>query len=404
MKKNLLDVINVGQGDSFVLRPNECCMYHRYEILVDLGDGNKDITQFINNDVKIMLSHSHEDHCKGFKYFLGKDYSKIKGLILPLYHNEVILIAKFLLDLKGINKNKNKKFYGLVKYLKSLIDGHHIMNKILENMSVQFVYEGLNSCNHITYFNPPLNAGYHKFSENMEQLEKIFREIFIADKAQENYNKLRLLYEGRIEQWKENKNDITYILKHDTVSDGEFKEDVDSSEVEFFKAKADFIAHFFLEYYSKIKEFNSNPSKVGLAAVVEEYKLQSNQASIVFKYTQEDNISILFTGDADIKVLNRIINRGYDVRAKYLKVPHHGSKNNLNKDILGEIEPEIAIISHNNGLFGRAKDPHPNKPILDLFKAHKISLILTNDVVKSGRIYYKKTPLGKFDSYVEVVE
>lgn len=91
---------------------------------------------------------------------------------------------------------------------------------------------------------------------------------------------------------------------------------------------------------------------------------------------------MLLTGDASKKVFNRLIREGKDISATYLKMPHHGSKHNMNKKILSEISPKVAIISHNNGHFGAAKDTHPNQEILELLYNEKIKILLTNDVKK----------------------
>lgn len=54
---------------------------------------------------------------------------------------------------------------------------------------------------------------------------------------------------------------------------------------------------------------------------------------------------------------------------------YHGSKNNLNKFILNRIKPNKAIISDGNAKFGRAKDTHPNKEVIDMLKKENIDLI-----------------------------
>ena len=69
-----------------------------------------------------------------------------------------------------------------------------------------------------------------------------------------------------------------------------------------------------------------------------------------------------------------------------MKVPHHGSKHSLDEDIFNYINPEYAIISHGNAKFGRNKDAHPNKEVVDLLQRKKVRIFPTNDIVKDGKI------------------
>ena len=66
----LIDVINVGQGDCVVINPIDGCNYHNKCIMVDTGDGSRDITKFIGNkSVYLFITHHDKDHFGGFKYF-----------------------------------------------------------------------------------------------------------------------------------------------------------------------------------------------------------------------------------------------------------------------------------------------------------------------------------------------
>ena len=85
-----------------------------------------------------------------------------------------------------------------------------------------------------------------------------------------------------------------------------------------------------------------------------------------------------------------------------MKVPHHGSKENLDEKILTAIDPKTAIISHNNGRFGRAKDSHPNMEVLTLLEKKHIKILITNDVVKDGLTYMQKAK-HKIDAHVDIL-
>jgi beta-lactamase superfamily II metal-dependent hydrolase len=59
--------------------------------------------------------------------------------------------------------------------------------------------------------------------------------------------------------------------------------------------------------------------------------------------------------------------------------------------------PECAIISHGNAKFGRSKDAHPNKEVIDLLRKKNVYIFLTNDIVKDGKTILtcgRKSPYG----------
>ena len=89
------------------------------------------------------------------------------------------------------------------------------------------------------------------------------------------------------------------------------------------------------ELYSRaLEDANDDPSKV-------------NQSSIIFSFTAFGKV-FLFTGDAGKEALHRIINFDYlsDLKNIYwLKVPHHGSKHNLDNEIIEYFYPDISYIS-----------------------------------------------------------
>ena len=73
----------------------------------------------------------------------------------------------------------------------------------------------------------------------------------------------------------------------------------------------------------------------------------------------------------------------------------------MDEAILDSIKPRTAIISHNNGHFGKAKDSHPNQEVLDMLADRSIKILITNDVVKNG-IRVMKKELHKNDTLVEI--
>ena len=82
----------------------------------------------------------------------------------------------------------------------------------------------------------------------------------------------------------------------------------------------------------------------------------TNKASIIIAINKDDK-RFLFTGDAGIHSFKAIPNWSTELKNLYwLKVPHHGSDNNISKEIIDIMQPEYA---DNTG------DKHQDKPVLD---------------------------------------
>lgn len=151
--KKILDVINVGQGDCFILHVDSTCKYNSYDLIIDVGTLKNDITKHVGNNAKIMITHGHEDHINGFQYFTGSDFEKVDELILPLHFNEVLIIAKMLMAIKGFKTSPYCK--DLYKALDDTLRECYILGKSKKNFKITYVYEDVNLCNHIQILNPP---------------------------------------------------------------------------------------------------------------------------------------------------------------------------------------------------------------------------------------------------------
>lgn len=68
-----------------------------------------------------------------------------------------------------------------------------------------------------------------------------------------------------------------------------------------------------------------------------------NNYSVVTKLTHGQN-TFLFTGDAEKKSENDILDEGYDVDVDVLKAGHHGSSTSSGKKFLEAVTPEYAVI------------------------------------------------------------
>lgn len=60
---------------------------------------------------------------------------------------------------------------------------------------------------------------------------------------------------------------------------------------------------------------------------------------------QYDEVSFLFTGDAEQQAENELLNRGENLQATILHVGHHGSNTSTTSNFLEAVQPEIAIYS-----------------------------------------------------------
>jgi len=74
---------------------------------------------------------------------------------------------------------------------------------------------------------------------------------------------------------------------------------------------------------------------------VDEYSL--NDASLVLRM-EYGEFSFLFTGDIEKEVEKELVDKGLNVEATFLKVPHHGLDTSSNRFFLKAIDPEIAVI------------------------------------------------------------
>ncbi len=111
-----------------------------------------------------------------------------------------------------------------------------------------------------------------------------------------------------------------------------------------------------------------------------ETELDPNEFSLVFKL-REDNISALFTGDASPGILHSL-SQNKNIKVNILKVPHHGSKNGLNREFLELADPRVSVISvAKNNRYG-----HPSREIAEMFKELKLAYITTAD---EGSITFK---------------
>jgi competence protein ComEC len=103
-------------------------------------------------------------------------------------------------------------------------------------------------------------------------------------------------------------------------------------------------------------------------------------------------------GDAEAQSEERLLGKpDLDLKAKLIKIGHHGSKYASTENFINRVKPETAIIS--DGAWNRYG--HPAQPVLDRLKAAKVKLyrtdlqgevtITTHGKLESGKLYEVKT-------------
>jgi competence protein ComEC len=116
----------------------------------------------------------------------------------------------------------------------------------------------------------------------------------------------------------------------------------------------------------------------------------ANANSIVARLDYGD-FSMLLPGDAEEQTEHRMLTKDINLKAKIIKVAHHGSKYATSQDLIDRVKPEVAIISC--GEWNRYG--HPAQLVLERLRAANVKLYRTD---LQGEITI--TTRGKEDDYV----
>ena len=107
---------------------------------------------------------------------------------------------------------------------------------------------------------------------------------------------------------------------------------------------------------------------------------------------QYGGVRMLFTGDLENAVLYDLAHdSSYDLRAEWLKVPHHGSRGSLLEEFYTSVNPNWAIISTGQNSFG-----HPHQEVVDLLDEQRITWRTTQEGPQTFRVWWGL--LGRFSS------
>lgn len=395
MPQPILEVLNVGQGDCLILHPNKCD-FNGYSLLIDTGTGGYDFTNHLSgsNPINVFITHHDKDHLGGFKYLLKKDvFERINTIYLPYYQNEITLIAKSILNIKGISNSVECNEF--IDNLEQLINNQLLLVSLNKgDNKFGFLCDKTHLCNHLDCLNPPTPQELGtidwigELSNNL--FSNISKELFTSNFAR-NIN----IYFSSMKNGTNYRDIDSQIINEITITN----QNDNNNNYVVEQNKANFYISFIINSLTDIIRFNDNPTRENMRVIYNSFVKYTHDVCLVLMANYEGK-KFLLTGDASKKVFYRLIDKNTDISADYLKVPHHGSKYNLDEKVLNMIKPEYAIISHGNRKFGNSKDSHPNKEILGLLSENKVKIVLTNDVIKDGNVFMKKTNYALDDKYI----
>lgn len=112
-----------------------------------------------------------------------------------------------------------------------------------------------------------------------------------------------------------------------------------------------------------------------LAPIDDEYEIINNY-SLVAKVTYGD-VKILFTGDIEKEVEQQLLQSGVYLSANVYKAAHHGSMTSNSEEFIDAVNPEVVLISSDNGnhnLFG-----HPVKNFMEHLEEMEVRVYRTDE-------------------------
>jgi competence protein ComEC len=98
----------------------------------------------------------------------------------------------------------------------------------------------------------------------------------------------------------------------------------------------------------------------------------ANQQSLVL-LLQHGSVRMLFMADADKKVEKRLLNSGVNVKARLLKVGHHGASDASSREFLAAVDPLYAVVSINKDNIRS----YPSPDVIDQLGEQGIQLFTT---------------------------
>jgi competence protein ComEC len=108
-----------------------------------------------------------------------------------------------------------------------------------------------------------------------------------------------------------------------------------------------------------------------------------NNNSLLLKL-EYGGMAMLFTGDLEAAVLYDLAHDStLDLRAQWLKVPHHGSRGSLVEEFYQAVDPVWAVISAGPNSFG-----HPHEEVLNTLNRRRIIWRTTQDGPQTFEVWW----------------
>lgn len=99
--------------------------------------------------------------------------------------------------------------------------------------------------------------------------------------------------------------------------------------------------------------------------------VNSNSLVLAVKY---DQVTFLLPGDIEEEAETLLLERGADLQAQVLKVPHHGGRTSSSEPFLARVHPSVAVVSAGY----RNRFRHPHQETVDRYRAHGVHLYRTD--------------------------
>ena len=290
-----IDMLDVKAADAILIHFYDEDSKKWKVVLVDAGtyESGKDVVDFVRKKYNTfyidlaICTHCDDDHFGGFIYILEqmRDYPKSSVDVRRLVINDPGLhITQD--DVKYYQKLENVQ-----KQARQVYTSHGV--NLLDLAHELQEHDRLSMCE-------GMSDGINFFFE---------KSVEILGPSKDYYKKKALLFDNGM-----------------TPYDNEVDKDADDAQL---------LPTSNLVYSKTLDQAGDDPSP-------------SNQSSIILLFKPSDGKRYLFTGDAGIEAFANFKYSSDIEQIKnidWLKVPHHGSKKNLNNDLVNHLHPTVAYVS-----------------------------------------------------------
>lgn len=131
------------------------------------------------------------------------------------------------------------------------------------------------------------------------------------------------------------------------------------------------------------------PTKEVLAQSPEGVIGNSGEFASLILHMSFAEFDLLLTGDSQKEALSQAISRLGNASLEVLHVPHHGSKSGIDRELLAQVSPKLAVISvGKNNRYG-----HPHEEVIRALADQKIRTLRTDqhgevEIVSDGKMWY----------------